>query len=64
MPLCFPRVSYLYFVIEIAKRKLQSMHKQPSKFLTENNARWTVNRVYRHFAGRGECYRTYDADKN
>ena len=64
MPLCFPRVSYLYLVIEIAKRKLHSMQMQPCKFLTENNARWTVDGVYRHFAERGEYYRTYDADKN
>ena len=62
MPLCFSSISYLYFGVEIAKRKRHSL--QPRRFLTANNARWTIDRVYRYFAGQGEYYRSYDADKN
>ena len=46
----------------IAKRKRHSL--QPCKFLTDNNAYWTIYRVYGYFAERGEDYRSYDADKN
>ena len=49
MPLCFSRVLYLFFGIEIAKRKLHSL--QPCKFLTDNNTRWAIDAVYRYFAG-------------
>lgn len=51
----------LYFGTEIAKRKRHSM--QPCKFLTDNNARWITDRVYKYFAGGGKDYRSYDADK-
>ena len=49
MPLCFYHISDLFFGIEIAKHKLHSL--QPCKFLTDNNMRWTINGVYRYFAG-------------
>jgi len=49
MPLCFSHVSYLLFGIEIAKRKLLSL--QPCKFLTDNSMCWTIDGVYRYFAG-------------
>ena len=49
MPLCFYHVSDLFFGIEIAKHKLHSL--QPCKFLTDNNMCWTINGVYRYFAG-------------
>ena len=41
MPLCFSRISYLSFDSEITKRKRHSL--QPCKFLTDNNARWTID---------------------
>ena len=47
MPLCFSRITYLSFGTEIAretKRKRQSL--QLSKFLTDNNAHWPIDRFY------------------
>ena len=46
----------------IAKHKRHSL--QPCKFLTDNNACWTIYRVYGYFDERGEDYRSYDAKKN
>ena len=57
MPLCFPRVSCL----TLGKKEL---HCNRVNFLSNNNAHWTINQVYRYFAGPGEYYRSYDADKN
>ena len=57
MPLCFSRITYLSFGTEIAretKRKRKSL--QPCNFLTDNNARWPIDRFYKGyivFAGRG-----------
>ena len=42
MTLRFSRTSYLSFGIEIAKCKRHSL--QPCKFLTDNNAGWTIDR--------------------
>ena len=47
MPLCFSRITYLFFGTEISretKRKRQSL--QPCNFLTDNNARWPIDRFY------------------
>ena len=57
MPLCFSRITYLSIGTEIAretKRKRQSL--QQCNFLTDNNARWPIDRFYKGyivFAGRG-----------
>ena len=45
MAFCFSRISYLSFGIKIAKRKRQSLGNRV--FLTDNKARWTIDRVYR-----------------
>ena len=46
VPLCFSRITY--FGTEIAKEtKHQRQSLGPCKFLTDNNKRWTIGRVYR-----------------
>ena len=57
MPLCFSRITYLSFGLKLRGKsnaiKRQSL--QLWKFLTDNNARWTIDRVnlgYIVFAGR------------
>ena len=57
MPLCFSRITYLSFGTEIAREtKRQRQSLQPCNFLTDNNARWPIERFYKGYivsAGRG-----------
>ena len=47
MPLCFSRIAYLSFGLKLRGKsnaiKRQSL--QLWKFLTDNNARWTIDRT-------------------
>lgn len=64
MPPCFSRMSSLPFATKKNAKRTRHLLKT-CEFLTENNVRWTIDRVYSVFlAGRGAYYRSYEADKN
>ena len=46
------------FVLWYWNCKTQATITATCKFLTDNNARWTIDRVYRYFAGRAEYYKS------